>query len=267
MSQTPAEVTTKAFHLVVQRSDGAGFASTSHDRRQHIGSMTLEPDVDLVPGEMVLSDQMFGSKLELAGGLSSPSLSEADLLAGRWSGASVRLLAGDWAQEADEVQVCAGELGSMRIDKGRLSMSVDVLPSATRNPPCIQTSPECRAILGDADCRVDMRSRRKRLRVTALVSGGIIVDETDTQRFTMGRVRWISGKNSGMEQIIIGTDGAKLSLQDAAKWLASVGDVAVVVEGCDGRRATCSERFGNIMNFRGEPDLPGSEILLRFPGA
>jgi hypothetical protein len=80
-------------------------------------------------------------------------------------------------------------------------------------------------------------------------------------------VRWISGKNCGVEQIIIGTEGAKLSLQDAARWVASVGDVAVAIEGCDGRRVTCSERFGNVNNFRGEPDLPGSEILLRFPGA
>jgi hypothetical protein len=58
-----------------------------------------------------------------------------------------------------------------------------------------------------------------------------------------------------------------LLLHDTARQKAAIGDQAVLTEGCDGKRLTCSERFANILNFRGEPDLPGSEILLRFPGA
>jgi len=29
---------------------------------------------------------------------------------------------------------------------------------------------------------------------------------------------------------------------------------------------TCSARFGNAVNFRGEPYLPGNDLLTRYPG-
>jgi hypothetical protein len=30
--------------------------------------------------------------------------------------------------------------------------------------------------------------------------------------------------------------------------------------------ATCGGRFGNALNFRGEPYLPGIDLLTRYPG-
>jgi hypothetical protein len=39
-----------------------------------------------------------------------------------------------------------------------------------------------------------------------------------------------------------------------------------LTQGCDKRAATCAERFANIANFRGEPHLPGFDLLTRFPG-
>lgn len=266
MSQMPQEVTTNAYHWVVQRDDGVGFGTTSHDRHQRVGAIKLSPDMDLAPGELVLSEHMEGSSLSLTGGLNSPALSAKDLLGGRWNGASVSLLAGDWAEPREPLVVCMGELGDTRLDDGRFAMTIDVLPSALHQPPCVQTSPECRAVLGDRQCRVNMRSRRKRVRVVAVDDDGITVDAVDVARFAMGRLRWITGEHCGVDQLILAGEGSTLVLQDDERFKASEGDYALLNEGCDGRRSSCSERFGNIQNFRGEPDLPGSEILLRFPG-
>jgi hypothetical protein len=38
-------------------------------------------------------------------------------------------------------------------------------------------------------------------------------------------------------------------------------------EGCDKRFETCVSRFANAANFRGEPHLPGNDLLTRYPGA
>ena len=35
----------------------------------------------------------------------------------------------------------------------------------------------------------------------------------------------------------------------------------------DGLLATCAGRFANAVNFRGEPHLPGMDLLTRYPGA
>lgn len=267
MSQTPDEVTSQVFHWVVQRPDGVGFATTSHDRRHQLGSMTLEPDHDLQPTRMVLREELYGSLLEMGGGVSNPGLTRRDLFANRWSGSTVQLLAGDWRSEEEPALLCEGELGRIRIEDGSFSSTVDVLPPATRLQPCVQTSPECRAVLGDAKCRVDMRMRRKRVTVNGVEAGAILIGGSENDRFRQGRLRWISGQSCGIEHVVIDVDGPRLWLQELPYHPILPGDRAILAEGCDGRRATCSQRFANILNFRGEPDLPGSEILLRFPGA
>ena len=35
--------------------------------------------------------------------------------------------------------------------------------------------------------------------------------------------------------------------------------------GCDRRLTTCSERFGNVANFRGFPHIPGNDFVLKYP--
>lgn len=266
MNQSIDEVTTGAYHLVVQRPDGLGFATTSSDQRLQRNTMTLEPDVDLRPGELVLSEAMLGSKLAIAGQLSSPALSADDLVRGRWSGASIQLLAGDWMLNEEPSTLCEGELGPVGMVVGKLSAEIDILPARLGSPPCIQTSPECRAVLGDHQCRIDMRSRRQRVSVVKVEDDGVDVDTLNNERFVMGRLRWVSGKECGTEQRILRAEGSRLFLQSITSMHISPGDRAVLHEGCDGRRATCSDRFQNIANFRGEPDLPGSQILVRFPG-
>lgn len=212
MSRSPSEVSSDAYILIMQRPDGCGFATTSNDRRYHADAMTVEPDVDLRPSELVLSEAMLGSKLSIDGELSSPALSATDMLHGRWVGASLHLLMGDWQQGSYSNLLCEGELGPVHIEAGRLSMTVDLLPSRSANLPCVQTSPECRAVLGDQQCRVDMRSRSKRVSVTAMAADGVTVNAADADRFIMGRIRWMSGARCGLEQRVIAVDGSKLAL-------------------------------------------------------
>lgn len=267
MSQSLDVVTTDAFSVIVQRRDGVGFATTSNDRRQSGGAVATETDLDLSPEDLVLKEEMFGSSLRLRGGSNGLALATADLLSGRWTGAGVQLLAGDWSQDDEQIPLCEGAIRHVAIESEILKIAVDVLPDATRLAPCIQTSPECRAVLGDKDCRVDLRARSIRVRIVAVEEGAVVVDAADTERFAMGRLRWISGSECGCEARIMSAIGSELSVQGTPLPSIQAGDRAIITEGCDGRRSTCSERFANVQNFRGEPDLPGSRIMLRYPGA
>lgn len=267
MSQTPKEVSTLAYQWLVQRPDGIGFATTSHDQTQQQGSVSLEPTADISPGELVISDDLFRSSLSLEGGLSSTAISSEELASGRWSGSLVRLLAGDWSQSVAPSLLAEGTLGGINVEGDRMSASIDLVPPAAYRTVCSQTSPECRATLGDRRCGIDMRSRRRRILVEAIDNDAIVVAPDDYAGFRMGRLRWSSGRGCGIEQLIIDVDGPRLRLLGGVDERIVTGDRAIITEGCDGRRATCSERFDNILNFRGEPSLPGSEILMRFPGA
>ena len=42
------------------------------------------------------------------------------------------------------------------------------------------------------------------------------------------------------------------------------GDGFTIRAGCDKRIATCAQKFGNVVNFRGFPHIPGQDTILRY---
>ena len=46
-----------------------------------------------------------------------------------------------------------------------------------------------------------------------------------------------------------------------------VGDPVTIAAGCDKSLAVCRDSFDNIHNFRGEPHVPGNDLLFRTPDA
>ena len=69
-----------------------------------------------------------------------------------------------------------------------------------------------------------------------------------------------------LAQAVVANDAAGVTLADAPASAVVEGALAVLTQGCDRRMATCSTRFGNAVNFRGEPYLPGNDLLTRYPG-
>jgi len=45
------------------------------------------------------------------------------------------------------------------------------------------------------------------------------------------------------------------------------GDAFAIHPGCDKRLDTCIARFANVLNFRGEPYVPGQDALMSYPDA
>ena len=43
------------------------------------------------------------------------------------------------------------------------------------------------------------------------------------------------------------------------------GDMLRIEAGCDKRAATCRLKFGNFVNFRGFPHIPGEDWLMAVP--
>ena len=74
-------------------------------------------------------------------------------------------------------------------------------------------------------------------------------------------------RNSGLEDAIARSEGA--TADAAASRRASrpaAGALVEIERGVRQELATCAGRFGNAVNFRGEPHLPGIDLLTRYPG-
>jgi uncharacterized phage protein (TIGR02218 family) len=225
----------------------------------------------MLPAAVSLSDGFDAEASEVAGALTAAAISESDLRAGRWDRAVVRLFMVDWCDPGGEqVALAQGELGDVSFKGNGFEAEMRGRMALLDAPVVEQTSPECRADLGDRRCRVDMAGRVLVTRITAIVSEteiDVAEASAEPNAYGYGRLRWIRGANSGLDSALLASDGLRLTLREEPPFAPVVGDLVEIREGCDRRFATCTGRFANAENFRGEPHLPGMDLLTRYPGA
>lgn len=264
------ELATIALCWRLERRDGVALGFTTHDRDLAIGGLVYRAAPGMLPSSIARSDGFDLDALDVEGALTSDAITAADLKAGRWDGATVTVFMVDWeAPDGETLPLARGELGEVSIKGDAFEAELRGPTAALDRPVVEQTSPECRARFGDKRCRVDLAARMRLARVAAVAGENEIeVDASaavDAWRY--GRLRWLSGANSGLESAVMGSDGGTVVLRDAPAFSPAAGDLVELTEGCDRRLATCVSRFGNAVNFRGEPHLPGMDLLTRYPGA
>jgi uncharacterized phage protein (TIGR02218 family) len=194
------------------------------------------------------------------------ALTKADLEARRWDHASLKLALQD-ASGGSNGTVCMGELGQVAVRGQTFESSVSIAPRKLASSPCVLTAPECRALLGDKRCGVDLRTRRMRVAVAHQDGVRLTLDRTIEAQYRFGRVRWLSGANTGIDQDIVDIIDGNILLREQPPLECIPGDRLEITQGCDGQPATCGDTFSNIANFRGEPNLPHTDALMRYPGA
>lgn len=264
------ELLTVALCWRLERLDGVTLGFTTHDRNLRRGGLSYRAAPGMLPSEISMSDGFEADSLDITGALTSDAISAADLSAGRWDGARVQVFMVDWERpDGEALAVARGELGEVSIRAGAFEAELRGPVALLDAPVAEQTSPACRARLGDGRCRVDMAGRLRVTRVTAIPAADqVVVAEAGTgDEYGVGRLRWLGGPNSGLESQVLRSEGALLSLDEPPAFAPAAGDLVEIREGCDKILATCAGRFANAANFRGEPHLPGIDLLTRYPGA
>jgi uncharacterized phage protein (TIGR02218 family) len=261
-------VSTLAFGWKIDRRDGAGIALTSHDSAVGREGIRYRSDPGVMPSAFTRKLGMDPHNGEVAGALSSAALTDDDLAMGRWDGARVTLSAMDWENPAVAPQrLIGGELGDVSIVSESFSAELRGAASKLNEAICPKTSPECRADFGDRSCRVDLSGRTVRARVVECDGTDLQLDQSLDDRFLFGRLRYLTGANCGVASVVLAVNGGVVRIRDLPKAKLLPGCTVELREGCDKRFQTCVSRFGNAVNFRGEPHLPGNDLLTRYPGA
>jgi len=252
----------------IERRDGIAIGLTGHDRDLAIDGFAYRAAPGMTPSAIRRSADLDADTMDVGGALGGAAIGERDLIAGRWDGARVVVRAVDWASGAVIAELGEGRIGQVELRDGTFTAELAGIGALLDRPVCEATSPECRAELGDARCRVAMAGRRRVARVTAADDTLLTVDavEPSANAYGGGLLRWIGGGNSGLESAIAASDGATLTLCAPPRF-EPAGALVELVEGCDKSLATCAARFANAANFRGEPYLPGIDLLTRYPGA
>ncbi|NML09915.1 DUF2163 domain-containing protein [Sphingobium sp. AR-3-1] len=263
---------TLAFCWRIERRDGVTIGLTSHDRDLDIGGLTYRAAPGMTPSAVRSGIGLDGEDSDVAGALSSDAIGEADLMAGRWDGAALELRLTQWEALGEEpgalwLMLARGEIGAVARKGGAFTAELLGAAAVLSGPVAPSTSPDCRARLGDGACRVDMAGRRRIVTVSAVENVNVAVGGLTAGVYAFGTLRWLTGANAGLVQAVIdnGVDG--VTLADPPAFAVAAGALALLTQGCDRQLATCAARFGNAVNFRGEPYLPGMDLLTRYPGA
>ena len=267
MSWRDGELTTLALCWRLERRDGIGVGLTAHDRDLMIDGNLYRASPGMTPSAIERADGADG--LDVVGAMTAGAITERDLLAGRWDGARVCVMAIDWRDIGHRLNLASGTIGAVETEDGGFTAELRGNAAALDRPVSEETSPTCRAMLGDRRCRVPMAGRRRMARVIAAEDAAVTLDvaEPVENGWGGGRLRWFGGANSGLEDAIASSAEATVMLLTPPRFTPAVGNMVQVIEGCDKTIATCSSRFANAANFRGEPYLPGIDLLTRYPGA
>lgn len=89
----------------------------------------------------------------------------------------------------------------------------------------------------------------------------------DYPKFDGGTVEWTSGNNLGKISEIKNAGYGSIELYLPLNYEIQTGDTFILVPGCTKKLFTCRDTFNNVLNFRGEPYIPGQDEYLSYPDA
>ena len=266
--------TTLSWCWRISRADGVIFGFTDHDRTLSFDRTEFEPDSGFTASEVRSGSDLSVDAQDAQGVLTSDRISETDIIDGRWDNAEVEVWRVNWADTSQRALLRRGAIGQIR--RGRLAFVAEVRSLAHVLGQTVGRTfqASCDAALGDARCRVDLEA-------PAFKGSGAVIDLLRDRAFTasglahfaagwfaFGTVDWTSGANVGRRAEVLAhdlVDGiAILTLLEAPVQAIAEGDSFIARAGCDKRLATCNAKFGNVVNFRGFPHIPGDDTVLRY---
>jgi uncharacterized phage protein (TIGR02218 family) len=264
-------VTSTAYGWRLERRDGVTLGFTSHDRDVEVDGLLLRAAPGMMPSTITESIGLDVDGLDVRGALTADAIRPDDLHAGRWDGARLSIFLFDWSDpEAGRRDLAIGELGAVSHSGDSFEAEFRGPAAKLDLPVAPSTSPSCRAAFCDASCGLSV-ARFTHVLAVASVSNAAVSFSVPlpgaVDAFAFGALRWLNGPNSGLRADILSSGSNMAQLAASPPFPVAPGTLVELVEGCDKTMATCASRFANAINFRGEPYLPGNDILTRYPGA
>ena len=259
------ELDTVATFWRIFRRDGSALAFTSHDRDLTFGGLTHLAAPGMIPAAIRLTAELANDSAEVQGALNHDSIREADLAAGLFDEAAIAIGAVDWTT-LDHHTLYTGQIGRIEDDKMQFAAELRSTKSLLEQDLVPRTSPTCRAEFCGRGCGLAAARFTRVLPLAAIdpEANRVRFAATVGEDYVDGRVRFMAGPQTGVAFGIIDAEGDWLVLDRPLVAGTLPGTRAELREGCDHTIATCAGRFANAVNFRGEPFLPGNDLLARY---
>lgn len=264
--------------------DGVVIGFTDHDVDLLVNGVLYRSVLGIDVSAVETNEGLNVANLEMRGLLTAAGMTEAQIVAGVWDHADIRVFAVNWnALTAGTVKLRRGWLGEVSVTQDfraelrglaqKLQQTIGRLVKET-----------CDADLFDTRCQVaetegvfkfsneSVGSVVLAQRSFVLAPGSpVTVYGLAADFLTNGKVLWTSGDNGGLSKEIKshslgspGGDGPVITLTEAMPYLILPGDQLTLWAGCRKRELEdCVAKFNNQVNFRGFRFVPGTDATLK----
>ena len=159
-----------------------------------------------------------------------------------------------------------GIIGEVSMSNRRYKAEVRSFAQLLQQKLSTITTKECRAVFGDSKCTKDL---------STLTDNLIITEVTDKRQFivssgrpngfyNLGQITFTSGNNNGIKAMVLSYSGWELGviqLFESLPYSPAILDTLTAVAGCSKTIDACKS-FSNILNYQGEPHIPGEDKFL-----
>jgi len=270
-----SKTTTVCRCWAVVRKDGKTYGFTDHDTNLAFEQITFGADTGMTANALEQSTGLSVDNTEALGALSSAAVTESDIQAGRFDGASVRSWLVNWANVDERVLQFNGTFGEITRAVGGFRAELRGLTEALNQPQGRVYQSGCSAVLGDAACGFDANQLGYSTEITVetvedtKVFSFANLAEFDDRWFERGKLVVLSGAAQGLVGVIkndrLSDDGRRIELWESLRAELALGDQIRIEAGCDRRAKTCRLKFDNFENFQGFPHIPGEDWLTSYP--
>lgn len=270
----------------IKRVDGVVMGFTEHDldisfdNGDGDGSVTYLAASGYSRSAIQSKADLSVDNLDVDGVILSDVISDADLRAGVYDFAQVRVFSVNWADlTMGAIKEQRGWIGPVAMaDKGFKATLVGLQQALSRNLVRVYLI-GCDADLFDSRCNAG-----NPLNPASFTETGVVTSVLSSNRefiasitgnrpagfFDLGRLEWVGTGNENASlpprEVKSCVDGATIvhgtvTLFAPTGFAIHVGDNFTIRAGCDKSSGTCLSKFNNIANHRGFPTVPGLNAL------
>ena len=275
--------TTTSLLWQIDRPDGLSFYFTDHDEDVIYNGHTFLAATSFSASAIQEQLGLAVSNLEILGIFDSASITEDDLIGGRYDGSTMRIYIINWKQPGPTMVAQIGRYTLGQTQMGDFAFQAEMRSLAQHFSQHVGSlcSPKCRTLLGspsgvsplESGCNFTMPAPivgtiaaitdRKTFRVSAAgsypngtkgsLSGGY---------FSFGTVQFTNNTCKDIAREVLDNDPSlNFTMRLPFPLDFQVGDAVEMQIGCDRSMPVCAGNFANAVNFRGEPYVPGTDKM------
>lgn len=244
---------------------------TDHPRDIIIGATTYKTESGYEFTGLASEGNMAPGVVDLSGIADIAGIGYNEIVSGIFDNARVYVFATTWRNPVvDEEPLGVAFMGKITLQdnryKAELMMMIDAL-----NQSCGKTyTAACPKTLGSqgfAGCKVVLAPLTVTGTLTGVTSNSVFQDTARTEAldyFGEGSIAFITGENAGLKPLEIksyAADGT-ITTHEPFFYAVAAGDAYTMIPGCRKRLEDCRDKYNNVLNFGGFPNMPTSSDYL-----